>query len=73
MLALYKQLVEIYYRYSHHNRRFANGGTQARWVLFKIPVANPDNTIGGISDFRSIRFMRMFMTGFTNPVTTFWL
>jgi cell surface protein SprA len=47
-----------------------NGGTtQARWVLFKIPVANPDNTIGGISDFRSIRFMRMFMTGFTNPLT----
>jgi cell surface protein SprA len=47
-----------------------NGGTtQARWVLFKIPVANPDNTFGGISDFRSIRFMRMFMTGFTEPVT----
>jgi cell surface protein SprA len=47
-----------------------NGGTtQARWVLFKIPVTNPDNTIGGISDFRSIRFMRMFMTGFTEPVT----
>jgi cell surface protein SprA len=47
-----------------------NGGTtQARWVLFKIPVTNPDNTIGGISDFRSIRFMRMFMTGFTEQVT----
>jgi cell surface protein SprA len=27
------------------------------------------NTIGNISDFRSIRFMRMFMTGFTNNVT----
>ena len=41
----------------------------ARWVLFKIPVSQPDNTIGGISDFRSIRFMRMFMTQFETPVT----
>lgn len=41
----------------------------ANWVLFKIPVAQPNNTIGSISDFRSIRFMRMFMTKFTTPVT----
>jgi cell surface protein SprA len=26
-------------------------------------------TIGSISDFRSIRFMRMFMTGFSTPIT----
>ena len=43
--------------------------TDARWIQFKIPVAQPENTIGNISDFRSIRFMRMFMTGFTNEVT----
>ena len=48
----------------------ANGEvTDARWIQFKIPVSNPENTIGNISDFRSIRFMRMFMTGFTNNVT----
>ena len=48
----------------------ANGNTAtAKWVLFKIPVSQPDNTIGTISDFRSIRFMRMFMTQFTTPVT----
>lgn len=41
----------------------------ARWVQFKIPITNPQNTIGGISDFRSIRFLRMFMTGFTEPIT----
>lgn len=47
-----------------------NGSTtEARWIQFKIPVAQPENTIGSISDFRSIRFMRMFMTGFANPVT----
>ena len=43
--------------------------TQARWIQFKIPVSQPENTIGNISDFRSIRFMRMFMTGFSDQVT----
>lgn len=43
--------------------------TDARWIQFKIPVAQPTNTIGNISDFRSIRFMRMFMTGFNDNIT----
>ncbi len=43
--------------------------TDARWLQFKIPVSQPENTIGNISDFRSIRFMRMFMTGFSDEVT----
>jgi len=43
--------------------------TEARWIQFKIPISQPENTIGGISDFTSIRFMRMFMTGFSEPVT----
>jgi cell surface protein SprA len=48
----------------------ANGSTtEARWIQFKIPVSLPQNTIGEISDFRSIRFMRMFLTKFTDQVT----
>jgi len=43
--------------------------TTARWYQFKIPVTQPTNVIGSISDFRSIRFMRMFMTGFSEPIT----
>jgi cell surface protein SprA len=43
--------------------------TPARWIQFKIPVSTPESTIGGISDFRSVRFMRMFMTGFKEEVT----
>jgi cell surface protein SprA len=43
--------------------------TDSRWIQFKIPVTQPENTIGNISDFRSIRFMRMFMTGFDQEVT----
>jgi cell surface protein SprA len=44
---------------------------KARWLQFKIPVSKPENTIpdDAISDFRSIRFMRLFMTGFAKPIT----
>jgi cell surface protein SprA len=52
------------------NQTLPNGSTtEARWIQFKIPVSQPQNTIGNISDFRSIRFMRMFMTGFSDQVT----
>lgn len=34
------------------------------WYQFKIPLSAPDKVIGGINDFSSIRFARMFMTGF---------
>ncbi len=43
--------------------------TQARWIQFKVPVSQPENTVGSISDFRSIRFMRLFMTGFESQIT----
>ena len=39
------------------------------WYQFKIPVQEPDFVEGNISDFRSIRFMRMYMTGFSKDVT----
>ncbi len=35
-----------------------------RWVQFKVPISEPDQAINGASDFRSIRFMRMFMSNF---------
>ncbi|HET6243214.1 MAG: cell surface protein SprA [Bacteroidetes bacterium] len=38
------------------------------WYQFKIPVRNPEKVIGGIQDFTSIRFVRMFLTGFTDSV-----
>jgi cell surface protein SprA len=46
-----------------------NGGTQqVTWYQFRIPINTPDQTIGGISDFNSIRFMRIFLTKFKIPV-----
>lgn len=34
------------------------------WYQFKIPVKQPLAKVGSIQDFKSIRFMRMFMTDF---------
>ncbi len=42
-----------------------NGDTQvATWYQFTIPLANYQKKVGTIQDFSTIRFMRMFMTGF---------
>jgi cell surface protein SprA len=39
---------------------------EARWVQFRVPLRTSEEfAIGGISDLRSIRFMRMFMTDFS--------
>ncbi len=37
------------------------------WYLFRIPVLNPDRTYGKAS-INSVRFMRMYLTGFSQPV-----
>ncbi len=34
------------------------------WYQFRIPLREYEQKVGSISDFTSIRFMRMFMTGF---------
>ena len=49
--------------------RLANGTTeQVSWYQFKIPIRQPQRTIGKIHDFKSIRYMRMYMTGFKQPM-----
>jgi cell surface protein SprA len=44
-----------------------NSTIDVRWIQFKVPIDQADEAIGGISDLRSIRFMRMYMTGFREP------
>lgn len=39
-----------------------------RWFQFKIPVRSYTNRVGGVADFRSMRFMRMWLTNFAEPV-----
>ncbi len=49
--------------------RLPNGQVgDVRWYQFKIPIRNPQRIVGGIQDFQSIRFMRMFMKDFSRPM-----
>ena len=34
------------------------------WYLMRIPIHNPSKRVGNISDYTSIRFMRMYLTDF---------
>nr|WP_228527553.1 cell surface protein SprA [Pararhodonellum marinum] len=43
-------------------------GEEVNWYLFRIPVREPDRTQGDISGFKSIRFMRTYLTDFEQPV-----
>lgn len=46
-----------------------NGQTkEVNWYQFKIPIRDPEKVIGNIRDFKSIRFMRMFLKGFNEDV-----
>lgn len=38
------------------------------WYLFKVPVTGYEKQVNGITDFRSIRFMRMFLKDFDEEV-----
>ncbi|MCM1110839.1 MAG: cell surface protein SprA [Clostridium sp.] len=37
---------------------------EVEWFQFKIPLSDYEKIVGSISDFSTIRFVRMFMTGF---------
>lgn len=39
-----------------------------RWVQFRVPINQATNVVGGINDFRAIRFMRMYMSGWQEDV-----
>lgn len=51
------------------NVTLANGVKDSiNWYLFKVPIKEGYTTQGSISDFSSIRFMRMVMKNFHHPV-----
>ncbi|MGX1928760.1 T9SS outer membrane translocon Sov/SprA [Flagellimonas sp. 2504JD4-2] len=39
-----------------------------RWIQYKIPLSDFTEAVGGITDFRSVSFMRMYLTGFSDDV-----
>ncbi len=38
------------------------------WYQFRIPLNDYEERVGSISDFTSMRFMRMFLRGFAHPI-----
>lgn len=47
---------------------YQNGTKTERWYQFKIPIRDFERKVNGILDFRSIRFMRMFLKNFDEEV-----
>jgi cell surface protein SprA len=49
--------------------KLADGSSRNEtWYLFRIPVDQYQLKVGNIPDFKSIRFIRMFMTGFADSL-----
>ena len=45
-----------------------NTKSSVTWYQFRIPIDEFESRQGNINDFSSIRFMRMFLTGFKKPI-----
>ncbi len=49
--------------------KLRNGLTEeVNWYQFRIPLDEYQKRVGGINDFTSIRFARIYLTGFEEPV-----
>ena len=53
----------------HTSVKLRNGNTEdATWYQFRIPVDDYESKVGSISDMSSIRFMRIYLTNFEEPI-----
>ena len=51
------------------NVQLPNGeSATCKWYQFRIPIREPDSKVGNINGYQSIRFMRMFMNQFDEPI-----
>ena len=51
---------------TEYTAQFSNDEqSKVTWYQFKIPISNYDKKVGSIEDFKSIRFMRIFLTNFS--------
>ncbi|MBR1850349.1 MAG: cell surface protein SprA [Bacteroidales bacterium] len=42
--------------------------TTCKWYQFRIPIREPDQTVGKVNGYQSIRFIRMFLSQFSEPI-----
>ncbi len=54
--------------YITNKQVYQNGNKTETWYQFKIPLADYEKKVNNIQDFRSIRFMRMFLKNFDEEV-----
>ena len=53
----------------HLTANLRNGEKEPeRWFQFRVPLEEFEKAEGGIKDFTSIRFIRLYLTGFEKPV-----
>lgn len=45
-----------------------NDGDPVNWYHFRLPISEPEKVVGAIKDFKSIRFIRMFLKNFSDSV-----
>ncbi|MDB5284996.1 MAG: hypothetical protein JWO06_4071 [Bacteroidota bacterium] len=43
-----------------------DAGIKSRWLQFRVPIREYTARVGNIPDFKSIQFMRMFLTGWSD-------
>lgn len=53
-----------------YNVTFADGSTTetVTWYQFRIPIRTPDSIVGNIQGYKSIKWMRTYVTGFQSPI-----
>ena len=54
--------------YITNKQVYTNGNKSETWYQFKVPITDYEKRVNGIQDFRSIRFMRMFLKNFDEEV-----
>ena len=46
-----------------------NGANRrVKWYQFRVPIYQPEKVVGSIRDFKSIRFMRLILSDFEQPI-----
>jgi cell surface protein SprA len=56
-------------KFTNDNIKLANGDkVSITWYQFRIPIREPERVVGPIQDFKSIRFMRMFLRDFEDSI-----
>ena len=52
-----------------YSTKLRNGSTESvNWYKFRVPIDSYERSVGNMRDFTSLRFMRIYMAGFSEPI-----